>query len=270
MTSRIQKTQSKGGELKRREFLAVSLTSRKFGESTKLCTRCKRNPGSRRASGWHCPDCARLYDNAYYRVHREKRNASARHRRGDPVEIRRKEWAKTAQNLPPRRCPKCGKMKPELDFHMGGYICRVCKSAYDKQYRADHRSQLSRNQKALRMTPRWKLQDRIRHIRFDLAHPARRADYALRGRYGISIQQKVEMLGAQGGVCAICGLAMPGGNGNWDVDHDHVVDLVRGILCHYCNAALGYAKDRPEVLRAMAAYIESWERWKEQNYVAKK
>nr|WP_079404456.1 endonuclease VII domain-containing protein [Streptomyces sp. 3211] len=40
------------------------------------------------------------------------------------------------------------------------------------------------------------------------------------------------------------------------VDHDHQTGKVRGVLCFSCNAALGQFKDRPDVMRRAAAYVE--------------
>jgi hypothetical protein len=66
------------------------------------------------------------------------------------------------------------------------------------------------------------------------------------------------LLAAQGGVCAIC--ASPTANRNNStrlaVDHCHESGSVRGLLCHRCNTMLGQAKDKPEILRAGAAYLE--------------
>jgi hypothetical protein len=39
-------------------------------------------------------------------------------------------------------------------------------------------------------------------------------------------------------------------------DHDHATEKFRGWLCKSCNNALGYVGDRPEVLRALADYLE--------------
>lgn len=77
-----------------------------------------------------------------------------------------------------------------------------------------------------------------------------RASYFMR-KYGITEAERDEMIAAQGGVCVICqeGPAE-------HVDHDHQTGRVRGVLCFACNAALGQLKDRPDVIRRAAAYVE--------------
>ncbi|QES58727.1 hypothetical protein DEJ51_06325 [Streptomyces venezuelae] len=69
--------------------------------------------------------------------------------------------------------------------------------------------------------------------------------------YGMTEADRDEMIGAQGGVCVICQKA-PAEH----VDHDHQTGKVRGVLCFSCNAALGQFKDRPDVIRRAAAYVE--------------
>ncbi|MGI5249363.1 endonuclease VII domain-containing protein [Actinacidiphila glaucinigra] len=59
------------------------------------------------------------------------------------------------------------------------------------------------------------------------------------------------MIGEQFGICCIC-LDAPAEH----VDHDHGTGRVRGVLCFSCNAALGQFKDRPDVIRRAAAYVE--------------
>ncbi|MGW7450843.1 endonuclease VII domain-containing protein [Streptomyces sp. NPDC054787] len=59
------------------------------------------------------------------------------------------------------------------------------------------------------------------------------------------------MIAAQGGTCLLCRTA-PAEH----VDHDHQTGKVRGVLCFSCNAALGQFKDRPDVIRRAAAYVE--------------
>jgi hypothetical protein len=78
----------------------------------------------------------------------------------------------------------------------------------------------------------------------------------LKHRYGITPEQYEEMLGKQGGGCAVCGTRFPGGNStNFHVDHCHKTGRVRGLLCRKCNHALGLVDDDPELLRALADYL---------------
>jgi len=41
------------------------------------------------------------------------------------------------------------------------------------------------------------------------------------------------------------------------VDHDHITNKVRGILCWECNISLGHLHDNPATLRRLANYLEA-------------
>jgi predicted nucleic acid-binding Zn ribbon protein len=73
--------------------------------------------------------------------------------------------------------------------------------------------------------------------------------------YGITQPEFDARLVAQGGRCAICGSAEPGGKGGFALDHDHATDRVRGLLCTNCNMGLGRFRDDPALLRAAADYL---------------
>jgi Recombination endonuclease VII len=75
----------------------------------------------------------------------------------------------------------------------------------------------------------------------------------LRRRYGITLTEYKAMVAAQDGCCAICGERS---EARMHVDHDHATGVIRQLLCPPCNAALGGARDRPDLLRAMAGYLE--------------
>lgn len=78
-------------------------------------------------------------------------------------------------------------------------------------------------------------------------------------RYGISVEQYDALLAKQNGGCAICGAKEPGRKAAkyFSVDHEHDSGKVRGLLCHSCNLAIGHLKDRPELCRNAAQYLEA-------------
>ncbi|GGM00969.1 recombination endonuclease VII [Streptomyces fumigatiscleroticus] len=73
----------------------------------------------------------------------------------------------------------------------------------------------------------------------------------LKRQYGLTEAERDELIASRGGVCCIC-LSAPAAY----VDHCHGTGRVRGVLCFSCNAALGQLKDRPDVMRRAAAYVE--------------
>jgi hypothetical protein len=95
------------------------------------------------------------------------------------------------------------------------------------------------------------------------ANPERTRENArksyLKRKYGLTIEERDAMLKAQGG-CASCGATEPGGKNGWHVDHCHITGIVRGILCHQCNVALGQVNDSLEHLHKLIAYLERFTR----------
>lgn len=62
----------------------------------------------------------------------------------------------------------------------------------------------------------------------------------LKARYGIDGERYDEMFKRQGGRCAICGAGKDENRGHTlAVDHCHQTGVVRGLLCHTCNRAIG-------------------------------
>lgn len=79
----------------------------------------------------------------------------------------------------------------------------------------------------------------------------------LKREYGLTKEAYEEMLSTQGGACAICGgtaIGSPHGDSLY-VDHCHKSGAVRGLLCHRCNAGLGFFKDDPDKVLNAAEYL---------------
>lgn len=80
-------------------------------------------------------------------------------------------------------------------------------------------------------------------------------------RFGLTPDQYLEMLEAQGGVCAICSRperVVDPRNGRIKalaVDHNHETGDIRGLLCQNCNKGIGNLGDSVETLLSAAAYL---------------
>ena len=86
----------------------------------------------------------------------------------------------------------------------------------------------------------------------------------LKENYGITLEDKEQMWKDQDGKCKVCDLPIsvdltPELHGNKAcVDHDHETKIIRGLLCHSCNRAIGLMGDSPEILDKAAAYLRSF------------
>ncbi len=63
------------------------------------------------------------------------------------------------------------------------------------------------------------------------------------------------MFSEQGGVCKIC--AIPPGEQELSVDHNHKTGQVRGLLCHMCNVYVGLFENAD--LAGIEAYLKEYE-----------
>lgn len=72
-------------------------------------------------------------------------------------------------------------------------------------------------------------------------------------RYGISEDELASLLSAAGGLCTICGRPPIR---KLVVDHCHVTNKVRGILCEKCNQTLGLMDDKIEYFLSAANYLQ--------------
>lgn len=122
-----------------------------------------------------------------------------------------------------RECTKCRKNRSERFYTSSrGKVCSSC--------RKSSRRQASRNAR-------------------------------LQATYGLSAEDYQRLLRAQDGKCAIC---LETRKTNLAVDHCHKTEAIRGLLCARCNGQLlaRGARDRPDVLRRAANYLEDYPAWK--------
>jgi hypothetical protein len=76
----------------------------------------------------------------------------------------------------------------------------------------------------------------------------------LRKKYKITLEDYNRILKSQDGKCAICN-QLPKDGKKLHVDHDHISNKMRQLLCNDCNAVLGFAQDSTDVLMRAIDYL---------------
>ncbi len=129
---------------------------------------------------------------------------------------------------------------------------------YSKEYRKTHKLEIKERKKYWRKQNPDKV--RARKARYRKRYPEKvrlaHRSWVLKNNFGISIEQYKDIFDKQGGCCAICGIHSSKYQRTLAVDHNHITNKVRGLLCFNCNNALGRFKDSPEIMRKAIKYIE--------------
>ena len=89
-------------------------------------------------------------------------------------------------------------------------------------------------------------------------NPTKRWAAMIKFCYGLLPEDYERMLEEQGHCCAICKGQQNSLSRYFDVDHDHVSNKVRGLLCNRCNQGLAKFKDNPESLILAADYLRKY------------
>lgn len=166
------------------------------------------------------------------------------------------------------RCPECSQWKElehftAADRKEGSGYCRSCRRDRNKRWVARNRAHdraRRRESYAAKKSP----EERVRLLqRKELLADQRRRGrkatnvrYRLKSRYSISEAEYHQLVAAQGGRCAICGVSENLDGRLWCVDHDHNTGAIRGLLCTRCNAGIGALGDTAEGVRRALNYLE--------------
>lgn len=100
-----------------------------------------------------------------------------------------------------------------------------------------------------------------------LKYPDKAKNSRLFKVFGITLEERDQMLADQGGKCAnpLCDATHPGfykskarlgTPRDWHVDHCHQTGVIRGILCYSCNTALGLARESIPRLTGLIEYLK--------------
>lgn len=154
-----------------------------------------------------------------------------------------------------KKCNGCNCEKLLCEFGKDKYRgdglttkCKSCRNIQNRQYfklhpemRKKHNDANKEKRHKLYNSPEWKSKLRDSHLKskFDLTH----IDYQ-------------NMLESQGGVCKICKRHRLASNkGHMVIDHCHETGVIRGVLCNWCNRALGLFEDNIELFQSAIKYL---------------
>lgn len=120
------------------------------------------------------------------------------------------------------RCGTCRKVKHHTEFYWDSIRncpyrrCKDCSRSYDHSRR-------------------------INRLRYD----------HLQKRYGLMAGEYERLYNLQKGCCKICNSHFE----TLNVDHNHMTGQVRGLLCEFCNKAIGLLRDNPLICDSAAIYL---------------
>ena len=120
----------------------------------------------------------------------------------------------------------------------------------------EHQEEIKAKALVYRQDPTRKEIARDRSKKFRDGNKSLLKEKKLKYNFGINLAEYENILNRQGGVCAICGKS-PNKEKSLVVDHDHVTEKVRGLLCQKCNLALGQFQDSPINLLSAINYLEN-------------
>jgi hypothetical protein len=75
-------------------------------------------------------------------------------------------------------------------------------------------------------------------------------------KYKITYETYKQMFYTQNGRCAICNRHQDSFKRLLSVDHNHVTQKVRSLLCDNCNSILGHSKENIEILNKVIDYLK--------------
>ena len=75
--------------------------------------------------------------------------------------------------------------------------------------------------------------------------------------YGVTLEQRNQMLLAQNCKCAICGSGFKNSR-DAHIDHNHSTGKIRQVLCGRCNLGIGRFNEDVTILMSAIKYIEKW------------
>lgn len=145
-----------------------------------------------------------------------------------------------------KQCTKCLVIKDKDQFCKRApskdglnHWCKSCVNIHNKEV-------IARDpEKRRKQSREWDKKNRPARFRSEIKH-----------KFGITVEKYEKMLTIQNNSCAICGKSPEENGRRLAVDHCHITNIIRGLLCTKCNQGLGNFDDIFENLIKAANYIK--------------
>lgn len=147
-------------------------------------------------------------------------------------------------------CSKCHKEKPAFRYGRKGGTCLDCWNKYMREYNA--RDYVKEYRRKYRKQHRERCNEYNKKWREN--NPEKYKASKRKQRYGLLPNEYQNLIDYQGGRCAVCN-CFPLKGSSLVVDHNHINNKVRGLLCNNCNRALGLLRDNIKIVEMLKKYL---------------
>jgi hypothetical protein len=125
----------------------------------------------------------------------------------------------------------------------------------DKIHKRRHLHYIKNKNKIRKYRHKHYIKNKNKIKQYMLTHKDIYRSLRLKYRYGIVLIQKQKMIKDQNYKCKCCGQDLRLiKQRHIHVDHNHITNKVRGILCYPCNSALGLMKENPQLIQKLKNY----------------
>ena len=135
------------------------------------------------------------------------------------------------------------------------------KSEQKKLYRINWYKKPENAEKAKRASKNWYFKNKSRarenNRKWLHKHKEERNRYDYEKKYGITYEEREQILVNQNRKCKICKKLLINSK-DCHTDHNHKTGKIRGMLCGNCNLLLGNAFENIEILKEAIKYLESF------------
>ena len=157
-------------------------------------------------------------------------------------------------------CKKCNIVKDVKDIvKKEGKYRNLCKDCRNKEARdkiaTDEDLRNKERERGKEKYQKNKEQHKVICNKYREEHLPLYKNLYLKNKYNITLDDKNKMKNEQDNKCLICKNEFKDDKSTY-VDHCHITNKIRGLLCHTCNSGLGMFKDNIEYLERAIEYLK--------------